>query len=695
MRAHAHAHAEQVECAADQGVHEFGARGFVVPGDARLAGLVVVVGDEHHVARTRDDPAHAPDRADELGDGVLGRDRVVEQRRIERPASLAREDPPWPRSPRAPPRRSARDEQSGAASSAPVGEDRVVEALIVEGQTAGHLPADPVGQRPCGVAVRESLEGLEDHDRGNGVGRDRGSPALGEEQVLEHLVGEQLVAMVRQERLDAPLGHELSAERRRVEQFTIEFAEPLHVSILDGRSRIRLCEPIYSTGSWSVTFDDEYTGESGNCVFRPPFRCNFTHSLGPVGDVRRRPRRRQRGPRVGGSPQRETRFHTPTRRSPLPRSPDDGPRPWCTRSSSVPPASTTPTCCALVRTSSVLAHRVMAPSTLGTFLRGFTFGHVRQLDRVAETLLTRAWALGAGPGDAPMTIDLDSTICEVHGKQKEGASYGYTKVLGYHPVLATRADTGEVLHLRFRKGSANTQRGAQRFVREVVGRVRRAGASGDLTLRADSGFFSKYVVQACRDHDVRYSITVRQTPAIKRAIEAIAEDDWTGIDYTMNGEAWVGETVYQGQRLIVRRTKLHDPRPVLFPDYRYHAFITDREGDVVSLDADHRRHAVVELAIRDLKEGSGLEHCPSGDFNANGAWAVLASIAHNLVRWVGALGLEITGTTRRQDDPSQVHRAARSPHRTTRDDATLHLPTHWPWATQWSECFARLVKLQT
>ena len=241
-----------------------------------------------------------------------------------------------------------------------------------------------------------------------------------------------------------------------------------------------------------------------------------------------------------------------------------------------------------------------------------------------------------------MTIDLDSTIVEVHGSSKQGAGYGYTKVLGYHPVLATRADTGEVLHLRFRKGSANTQRGAQRFVKETVGRVRRAGASGALTLRADSGFFSNYVIQACRDHDVRFSVTVRQTPVITRAIERIAEASWAPIDYTTNGEAWVAETDYQGQRLVVRRTKLSDPRPALFPDYRYHAFVTDRGGDCVALDVDHRRHAVVELAIRDLKEGSGLEHCPSGAFNANAAWAVLASIARNIVRWVGALGLEIT-----------------------------------------------------
>ena len=345
-------------------------------------------------------------------------------------------------------------------------------------------------------------------------------------------------------------------------------------------------------------------------------------------------------------------------------------------------------------TSAVLSHRVMAPSTLGTFLRNFSFGHVRQLERVSELLMTRAWSLGAGPGENPMTIDIDSTICEVHGNQKQGAGYGYTHVLGYHPLLATRADTGETLHVRFRKGSANTQRGAQRFVREVVGRVRRAGAGGALTLRCDSGFFSQYVMQACIDHDARFSITARQTPVIQRAIESIDEESWTAIDYTANGEAWVAETSYLDHRLVVRRTKLSDPRPSLFPTYRYHAFITDREGDAVTLDADHRRHAVVELAIRDLKEGSGLEHCPSGAFNANAAWAVLASIAHNLVRWVGALGLELKGplvakTIRRKfiSLPGRITQSARRRH--------LHLPTHWPWATQWSECFERLAKLPT
>ena len=138
-------------------------------------------------------------------------------------------------------------------------------------------------------------------------------------------------------------------------------------------------------------------------------------------------------------------------------------------------------------TQSVLSHRVMAPSTLGSFLRAFTFGHVRQLDRVLCEALRRAWTLGAGPGSECLVIDLDSTICEVCGKAKHGADYGYTKKLGYHPILATRAGTGEVLHVRMRKGAANTQRGAGRFVEELVARVHRAGATGELIMRLHQG----------------------------------------------------------------------------------------------------------------------------------------------------------------------------------------------------------------
>jgi hypothetical protein len=256
-------------------------------------------------------------------------------------------------------------------------------------------------------------------------------------------------------------------------------------------------------------------------------------------------------------------------------------------------------------TSRVLGDRVMAPSTLGTFLRSFTFGHVRQLDRLTEQILTRAWAAGAGPGDGPMAIDLDATVCEVHGYHKQGAAYGYTHTLGYHPLVASRADTGEVLHARQRTGRANTARGPARFVDELAARVRRAGASGELTMRADSGFWSAKTIRACRRHQLRYSITVRQTTPIRAAVATIPEDAWTPIVYPERGLAQVAEARYKGDRLIVRRTRLVGAQAELFPTWRYHAFVTDRVGTAVWLDADHRRHAVVELCIRDLKPASG------------------------------------------------------------------------------------------
>jgi hypothetical protein len=334
----------------------------------------------------------------------------------------------------------------------------------------------------------------------------------------------------------------------------------------------------------------------------------------------------------------------------------------------------------------------MAPSTLGTFLRSFTFGHVRQLDRLAEAVLTRAWAAGAGPGDEPMTFDLDSTITEVHGDQKQGAAYGYTRQLGYHPMLATRADTGEVLHIRMRKGSANSARGAERVVNELVARIRRAGAAGSLTMRADSAFHSGKVIKACRRLKVAFSITVNQNTAVRAAIEAIPEQDWVPIDYPEGGVAQVAEIEYQDMRLIVRRTRLVGRQAKLWPDWRHHAFVTNRIGTTVDLDADHRRHAVVELAIRDLKEGAGLCHCPSGKFFANSAWVVIATLAHNILRWIAALGLRIDGpivakTIRRRylTLPGRLTRSARR--------HTLHLPARWPWQRNFDDALARLRQL--
>ena len=282
-------------------------------------------------------------------------------------------------------------------------------------------------------------------------------------------------------------------------------------------------------------------------------------------------------------------------------------------------------------TARALSGTVKAPSTLGTFLRSFRWGHIRQLDRVSRELLARAWRAGAGPGDAPFTIDLDSTICETYGLAKEGARHhSYTGARGYHPLLAVAAGTGDVLLARLREGRANTARGAGHFLRETVRRVRHAGASGPLTMRADSGFYTHGVVSACRKLKVRFSITVRLRQSLRDLIEAIPEEDWRPIPYWMDGAAAVAETTYtpfQNEpdaapvRLIVRRVK---PTPgsqlALFATNSYHGFITDRDGETLELEADRRRHAEIENAIRDLKYGVGLNHLPSGRFAANAAW---------------------------------------------------------------------------
>ena len=350
-------------------------------------------------------------------------------------------------------------------------------------------------------------------------------------------------------------------------------------------------------------------------------------------------------------------------------------------------------------TGRILGFSIKAPSTLGTFLRSFSWGHVRQLDRVSRELLARAWAAGAGPGPAPFTIDLDSTICETYGLKKQGARHHtYTHVRGYHPLLAIAAGTGDVLMARLREGRANTARGAAHFLRETITRVRYAGASGQLTVRADSGFYAHAVVAVCRAMKVRFSITIRQSPATRRLIEAIPEAAWTPIPYWIEGGADVAETIYTpfaGEkdaapvRLIVRHVR---PTPgsqlAAFVLYDYHAFITDRAGELLELEADHRRHAEIENAIRDLKYGMGLNHLPSGRFGANGAWLAVQVIAHNLARWTARIGLGegiVTTKTLRRRLFALAGRLTRSARR-----VTLHLAARWPWAIGWSSALARL-----
>jgi hypothetical protein len=329
-------------------------------------------------------------------------------------------------------------------------------------------------------------------------------------------------------------------------------------------------------------------------------------------------------------------------------------------------------------TGLILGHRVMAPSTLGTFLRAFTFGHVRQLDHVLDSSLARAWDAGAGPGDGPLVIDIDSFVGEVHGDQKQGASYGYTRQLGYHPILAVRSDTGEVLHIRNRKGKANTQRGAARFVDELLARVRRAGHTGTIVIRADIGFENHKLFKELDASGVEFSIGVKQSKTIQALIDQIPETDWvTVVDYPEGGEAQIAKTRLKGWRLIVRRTRLLGAQADLFPNWRHHCFVTNRTVPTLVADIDHRDHAAIELVIRDLKD-QALAHFPSGRYAANSAWTVIAALAHNLGRWTTQIGLP--------NRPVQTARSRRRhllqiPARLTRTSRqwTLRMPARWPW----------------
>ena len=340
------------------------------------------------------------------------------------------------------------------------------------------------------------------------------------------------------------------------------------------------------------------------------------------------------------------------------------------------------------RTGRLLGGCIAAPSTLGTFLRAFTFGHVRQLDALLGRSIERAWKAGAGPGDGRLVIDVDSFVGEVCGRLKRGASYGYTHLLGYHPILATRADTRETLHIRLRKGSANTQKGVKRFCDELIARVDRAGATGVKLLRADSGFWNTKVFERLERAGWQYSIGVRMIKTVRAAVEAIPEESWQRIDYPDDGEAQIAETTYGGRRLIIRRTRLVGSQAELWPDWRHFCFITNRTNDIAVVEAEHRDHAVVEQVISDLKD-QALAHFPSGQFNANGAWTVLAVLAHNMLRWTQLLGLP--GTTVRASRTLR-RRLLSIPGRLTSHARgwTLHLPARWPWHGDYISALARI-----
>lgn len=343
-------------------------------------------------------------------------------------------------------------------------------------------------------------------------------------------------------------------------------------------------------------------------------------------------------------------------------------------------------------TSSVLGHDTVAATTVGHWLRDVRFGHVRQLDRVTETMLRRAWEAGAGPKRGRLVIDVDSTIVEVHGKKKQGASYGYSGQLGLHPLLAVRADTGEVLHVRTRKGSANTGRGAVRFVAETSGRVRRAGATGPILWRFDSGFWNKKLLGSIDGRGDLFTVGIRMQKPIRAAIAAIDDNAWVELEGYIGARAQVAETVYGGCRLIVRRTLNQGDQPTMFEDWRHHAFLTNLDGELLEVDRTHRAHAVVELAIRDLKHDAGMVHMPSGIFQANAAWAIACTLAHNLVRWTQLLTSTVGEPDVIRSGKTFRRRMLRLPGRLVRSArrCTLRLPARWPWRTAWQAALADL-----
>ena len=302
-------------------------------------------------------------------------------------------------------------------------------------------------------------------------------------------------------------------------------------------------------------------------------------------------------------------------------------------------------------------------------------------------------------------IDLDSSITQVHGSKKAGARYGHTRVLGYHPILATSAETGDVIHARLRQGAANTQYGAKRFFEEAIARCRRAGHTGDFLVRADSGFLNYELFRAIRRHGGHFSVGATMQAHVRAAIEAIDEAAWQPIAYPGSGRAEIAETTIAVDpkhrrgahplpdrlRLVVRRVLNHDPahpQQPLFSDYRYFPILTSRADDLALVEAEHRDHAQIELVIRDLKD-AGLAHIPSGKTYANMAWLVLASLAHNLQRWMAILGL---GETRITQHRTIRNRYLAIPGRlvTHARRWRLRLPAGWPWRVRFLAAIERL-----
>ncbi len=358
---------------------------------------------------------------------------------------------------------------------------------------------------------------------------------------------------------------------------------------------------------------------------------------------------------------------------------------------------------------------VRAPSTLGTFLRTFTFGHVRQLDAVASRLLINlSHAAPLLPGAEELAyVDIDDTVKPTYGYAKEGAGRGYSGVKGLNALLGIVSTLGSapvITGVRLRRGQTNSAKGAHRFIADTLVTAKAAGATGTLIARLDSAYYQCDVVAAVLRHKARFSITARLLPPVRKVIEAIPATAWTPIKYTNavydeDQQRWISEaevaevefTAFSSRaknkqvtaRLIVRRVPDINPanQNPLFTVYRHHAVFTNSPLPMLAAESAHRGHAIVEQVIADLK-GGPLAHLPSGKFWANSAWLVCAAMAFNLTRTAGALASTFharatTGTIRAQlitiprGWPALPRRLV------------LHLPTGWPWQAAFTELAQR------
>ena len=352
-----------------------------------------------------------------------------------------------------------------------------------------------------------------------------------------------------------------------------------------------------------------------------------------------------------------------------------------------------------------------APTTLGTHLRGYRFGHVRQLDAVASRLLASLAKVSPilTGADQLVYLDVDDTIRETHGYHKQGAAYGYSRVKGLNAqvaILSTPLAAPVIAATRLRKGNIDSGHGAARLIADSLATLRRATTTGLVVVRADSAYFRHDVVAAATAGGAMFSVTARLNKAVVKAIAGIQESAWTAIRYPNaifdeEQQRWISDaevaevpfTAFTSHRkhehvtarLIIRRVKRLNPKVAttqgeLVPGYRYHAVFTNVTLGLVEAEATHRDHAVIEAVFADLKDGP-LAHAPSGKFTANAAWLALTAIAFNLTRAAArlassTLGKARTATVRR----TLIQVAARIANQARR--WRLHLPSSWTWEDQ-------------